>query len=417
MKARRSRQRTTLAEGIYLDASGVSVIARIGTRPNILEDKARFGLVDDDGIPYSKKNCSELIKCRLQLLEDLRVKRARDGGESGSLGDAIDKWKHAFPIPDGVTSGKRYDDHGNLAAWRACPLASVQVEDLKRSQVRAQLLHWHEQEDFAPSTVNHRKQGLTMVLRWQLGADDDSDVRIVTDGIENIPDRPAEARGYPMPILARIINTMSNHGRAIAGGQRPDYSENKIRLRVMAWTGLAHKSLERLERRRVNFREGKLFYPDRRKGKGSAGIWVDLLPPALDALKDFDRAALWGKTFSRSSMRKAFRLAVTKTRKQLVADAETTGDRTMLDQFIAAIPDNPKPYDARHSFLSDAWAESGDLGAVAEIGQHKSLKTTERYTRSAVPVRVSAAIEKQRAKWFPDAKPAATVRDFHVVSK
>ena len=416
------RTRTTLAEGIYLDAHGVTVIARIGSRPNILQATERFGLVDDDDIPYSKSNCDELIKCRLQLLEDLRRKRARAGGEAGSLGAAIDKWKAAFPItppgPDGKrVEDKRADDHTLITHWRKSPLAAEQVDTLKRSQVRAQLQVWTD-AGRGPTTVNHRKRVLADVLRWSLGADDDEDVTIPTDGIANLTPRPAEARGIPMPIVARILATMSDRGRGKKGEARPAHSETKIRMRVMAWTGLARMSLIRLDRRRINFSEGKLYFPARKKGKGSPAVWVDLLPPALDALRDYDRAGLWGKTFSRSSMRKGWKRAVANCLKALEAEAEETGDRTMVEHFLVSVPANSKPYDTRHSFATDAYQQSGDLKGVSALLQHADLKTTERYTKAAVPVAVASVVEKMRAKWFPESpKPGATVRDFHVVSK
>jgi integrase len=186
----------------------------------------------------------------------------------------------------------------------------------------------------------------------------------------------------------------------------------------MAWTGLAQQSLERLERRRVNMREGKLYFPPRQKAKGAPGVWVDLLPAALEALRDYDRAGLWGKTFSRSSMRQSWRRAVTNTRKALQADAEASGDRAMLEQFLTTVPPDCRPYDTLHSILSDVYRQTGDIRATQELGQHASLKTTDRYTKAAVPERIASAIDTMRAKWFPDApKPGATVRDFHVVTK
>jgi len=416
-----SRTRTTLAEGIYQDAHGITVIARLGSRPNILEAKARFPLVDRDGIPYSKKNNGELVACRLQLLANLRDQRARAGGEAGSLGAAIDQWKRDHPLTpraDGkvVIDDKRADDHRLLAHWRTSPLAGELVTAIKRSQVRAQLTVWTA-AGCAPTTFSHRKRALADLLRWSLGADDDEDVSIPTDGIANPPARRRQARGIPMPILARILATMPDRGRATKGGTRPDHSETKIRLRVMGWTGLAHKSLERLERRRVNFREGKMFYPERKKAAGADGVWIDLLPAALDALRDFDRADLWGRRWSRSSMHGSWVRAVTRTRKELEAEATKSGDRAMLEQFETSLASNPYPYDARHSFLSDVYRQTGDPYAVKVFGQHADLKTSEHYTKSAVPEQAAKAIDKMRAKWFPDApKPGATVRDFRVVS-
>lgn len=413
------RKRITLAEGIYLDAHGVSVIARIGSAPNILEAKARFPLTDHDGIPYSKSNNSELVKCRLQLLGDLRDRRAAGGGETGTLGAAIDEWKVAFPLtPPGadgnIVEDKRSDDHRLLAHWRTSALATDAVVTLKRSAIRAQLKTWSS-EGRAPTTVNHRRRALADVLKWALGSDDD-DRSLPTDGIAYLPPPQPEPRGMLMPIVARIIASMPDRGRPTRNEGRADYSETKIRLRVMAWTGLAHKSMERLDRRHVNFGAGKLFLPARKKGKGAPGVWVDLLPPALEALRDYDRVGLWGRPFSRSSMHGSWRRAVVRTRKALVEDAEKSGDRTMLEQFLTSVPPNCRPYDLRHSFLSDVYRQTGDLRAVQELGQHADLKTTNRYTKAAVPERVASAIEQMRKRWFPEtAKPGATVRAFHVV--
>jgi integrase len=417
---RAKRTRITLAEGIYQDAHGISVIARLGSGTNLISaPPVRFPLVDGDGVPYSKQNNVELVMCRLQMLEDLRRKRARSGGEAGSLGAAIDAWKTAFPLTpdrDGTkVEDKRADDHRLLAHWRSAALAADPVTEIKRSQIRAQLTAWTD-AGRAPTTVNHRMRALTMVLRWALEADDDEDITIPTEGIQYLAPREPEARGILMPVLVRILATMSDRGRAGKGESRPDYSENKIRMRVMSWTGLARMSLIRLERRQVNFREGKLFLPLRKKGKGAAGVWVDLLPPGLDALRDFDRARLWGRPFSRSSMRKGWKRAVVNTQKALEAEAAESGDRTMLEQFLITVPANSRPYDTRHSFLSDVYRQTGDIRAVQELGQHKSLKTTDRYTKAAVPERVALAIEKMRARWFPETpKPGATVRDFHVI--
>lgn len=414
-----ARTRRTIVQGIYQDAHGISVIARIGSRPHLLTASARFPLVDHDGIPYSKKNCDELIRCRLQLFEDLRRTRAQAGGEAGSLGAAIDDWKVAHPLTPRshgtIVEDKRADDHRLLTHWRMSPLAVEPVAALTRSQIRAQLQAWTA-AGRAPTTVNHRKRALGDLLRWALGADDDDDVTIPTAGIACLPPRAPEARGVPLPIVVRILATLPDRGRPTGRGIRPTISHTKIRLRVMAWTGLPHRSLVRLERRHVNFRDGKLFLPARKKGKGAPGVWVDALPAALDALRDYDRAGLWGRPFSRASMHKSFRRAVAHTRAALMAEAEVSGDRTLVEQFLAAVPPNCRPYDLRHAYLSEVYRLTGDIKAVQELGQHASRDTTDRYTRAAVPERVAQAIDQMRARWFPDTpKPGATVRAFHVV--
>ena len=421
--AKNKPTKTTIAQGIYQDAHGISVIARVGSGKAIRQSPpVRFPLVDSDGIPYSKKNCAELIKCFLQLREDLKRQRTEAGGDAGSLGAAIDAWKIEFPIPTAKGTEalddlirRRKNDHALVAHWRKATIAATPADAIKRSQVRAQLDAWSK-AGAAASSVNHRKQALTTVLRWSLGVDDDSDIVLPTTGIPNLAGPAVEPRGLLMPVLVYIINSMPDRGRAAKGEDRPEASQTKTRLRIMAWSGLAHASLRRLERRHVNFREHKMWLPIRKKGGGAKGVWVDAMPQAIEALRDYDRLGLWGRKFSESSMRKSWGVAIDNAREALEVEAEKTGDRTMLEQFIVTVPPNCRPYDTRHSFLSDVYRQTGDIKAVKGLGQHASIKTSERYTEAAVPERIATAIDKMRSRWCPDvAKPGATVRDFHVV--
>jgi integrase len=391
----------------------VEVVARIGSGATLQTKREWFEPVDRDGIPYTTKHNRELIQCYLQLVGMLRDARANDGRTAGALGAAIDAWLEQHPRIPGAPS-KHDDYHAHVKPWRSLPLALEPVTAIKRSQIRAQMDQWLA-DGVAASTVIHRRRMLAKVLRHALGAEDqDVEIILATDRIP-LPRQPgAQVRGIPIPIVARILAALPNYGRPIKGGGRAPVSDTRIRLSVMAWTGLAAKSLQRVERRHVNFRTGKLWQPDRRKGGGAAGVWSDLLPPAIDAFREFDRAGLWGKRWSNAGIVTTWRRAVARTRLEL-ADA---GDPVMLEQFDAAIPPDCVPYDLRHSFGTDLYQTSGDLAAVQEALQHASIETTKRYTKGAVPARMAAAIAAMAAKWFPDApKPAGVVRAFQVVEK
>ena len=384
-----------------MDAHGVSVIARLGSGKNMLTATARFELVDDGGLPYSRKNNGELVKCRLQLLEDLKIKRAATGGEAGSLGAAIDAHE---PEPR-----LKY----LYQAWRGLPIASTPVSELKRSQVRAQLTAWAA-AGMSPTSINDRKRALADVLRTTLDIDEDDDDTILpTDKIPNVPRREQQPRGVPLPIIARILASLPDRGRPVKGEKRGTVSHTKIRLHVMAWTGLPNISLTRLLRAKVKFSDHKIWLPSRKKGAGAEGIWVDVLPPAIEWLRHYDAAGLWGRSFSNSSAHRTWKRGIVRTRKALIAEAEETGDRTMLEQFLESVPANCHPYDLRHSYLTDALREGGDIYAVSKMAQHADIKTTEQYLKAAVAGSVASAVDKMRAKWFPDApKPGATVRGF-----
>jgi integrase len=409
-----TRTRQTIGQGLYLDAHGVTVLARIGSGAALREARARFPLVDDDGIPYSKKNCSELVKCRLQLLEDLRRQRATDGSAAGTLGAAIDRWMadHPKPSPPITDADRPIEDlRCLLAAWRREPMAAIPLEQIRRAHVREQLLAWRKAK-LSVSTVKHRRRALAKVLERELNPDGDLDVALPTDQIGPVgPPRRPEPRAIPIPIVMRLLAALADLGRSIKGQPRSRVSATKIRLRVMAWTGLPPKSLMRLERRHVNFRDEKLYQPPRQKGTGAAGQWVDLLPPAVAALRDFDAAGLWGR-FAQSSPREAWQRALTRVERELRDGGETE----LLEQFLVAVPKNCRPYDLRHSLLTELLRQSKDIYATQKYAQHSNIKTTEQYLKSAVPELVAEAVAKMRLAWCPESpvKPAAVL---HLVVK
>jgi integrase len=417
--------RRSIGQGIYQDAHGISVVARIGSGAQLkTSPPVRFPLVDGDGVPYSRRNNRELVACYLRLRAALEDER-RSAGGAGSIGVAIETFLADHPIVRGARDASRCRDLKSLLApWRTsaiAPLAVTTPVPTLRPAIAAVLEAWRKTR--AASTVRKRKEALADVLRPLIRADADGVQNLPTDHIKSGKDTRRAPRGVDLAIVARILAAIPDVGRAKPGEKRPRYSENKIRLRVMAWTGLTRIALVRLTRERVDFANGKIYYPPREKGAGAPGLWVTLLPPALEALRDYDAARLWQTDPARSSQHSAWRRAVATTRAELVAAAANEDDpagvaHRMLEQFTVAVPANCHPYDLRHSFATDTVLRSGDVYAAKEILQHADIKTTEHYIGAAVSPRVAAAIEKMRAFWFPESpKPGAVVRDFHVVSK
>ncbi len=57
-------------------------------------------------------------------------------------------------------------------------------------------------------------------------------------------------------------------------------------------------------------------------------------------------------------------------------------------------PDTLRPYDLRHSYLTEVYLATGDLGAVQAIGGHRQQRTVQRYTGAAVnPLALAAESE------------------------
>lgn len=430
------RRPKAFGQGIYPDAHGITVIARIGSGTTLQSSApVRFALVDADGIPYSRRHNRELVECYLRLRAALVDARRASGG-TGSLGLAIEAFLAAHPVVPGAKNETRCRDLKHLLApWRTSALAALTVTTpiaTLRPQIAQCLETWATtprapgQPPLAASTVNRRKYALAAVFQSIMKLDADGVQTLPTDKIADIAPPKYAPRGIDPAIVARILSMLPDVGRAKTGETRPPYSETKIRLRVMAWTGLTRIDLVRLTKKRVDFAQGKIYYPPREKGKGAAGLWVDVLPSALEALRDYDAARLWGTNPSKSSMYKSWRAAVRNTRAALAAAAETDTDapadreraRRMLAQFDVAVPENCHPYDLRHAFGTETYRRSKDIYATKAIMRHATITTTERYVAATVPDNVAAAIDAMRAFWFPDAKkPSGTVRDFQLVPK
>jgi integrase len=430
MCANRPRITVKLAKGCYADAHGITVRARIGSKNSgtFREARDRFALTDGAGVPYSTKHNRELVARHAQLVEDLRTGRVGAGtaGAPGSVTAAITRFLLEHPASSHDPTRKNEDYKYLLPHWQRSPVGAYPAIHVPRLAIKTQIADWLT-AGVSPSAINSRKRVLGDVLRVELERErakrrtpDADDVIVPTALIKNVRPRELEARGIDMPILLRILDALPDHGRAVKGGTRPAYSETKIRLTVMAWTGLSQKSLTRLERRHVNFDKGRIFLPPRKKGQGAPGVWVDALPQAIAALRAYDTARLWRRSFSRAAMRKSWMKAVARVRATLVAAATaptaTDLDRTMHEQFENCVPLNSRPYDVRHSFLTEALRRSGNMRAVQALAQHRDIKTTERYTKGAVPELVSQAIADMRAVWAPE--PASTSsRDLALMEK
>lgn len=299
----------------------------------------------------------------------------------GTLG--ADLLEYIERLPEG-----RYkkDSRSILQHWIDSPLGSKPRTAITRQDVIDQLSRWTDKK----AAINTRNKRLSRLRRFYLTVDE-PDTPNPTDGLKFTREPDSDNRDIPARIVHLILDSLPDVGRADAGGKRPTFSQSKLRLRCMAWTGLTPASLVKLRPRDVL--RTRAYLPAREKGKGSGARWVDLIPPAAEALQEFVRAGLCGKTWSRSSLRKTWHVGIARARARAAAIATDTGDHSWLEE-IAALPEGCRPYDLRHAFASEIYRITGDLRAVAELLQHTELDTTKRYTKGAVSERVAVAVAK-----------------------
>jgi integrase/recombinase XerC len=235
------------------------------------------------------------------------------------------------------------------------------------------------------STVNHRLRALSNLYRVLDGPLKPNPVRAVPEAVES----PALPRMILPEKIAALLAALPDRGKPRRHARRPAVSATKIRLRIMAWTGLAPAQLVALRRLDVNLEAGTVQTAQRRKGTGAEPVLLPLLPQTVDAFRDYDAAQLWQQGFSTSSVSKSFKIAAKKV----------------------GLPPSVRVYDLRHSFGSRVFLSSGNLAAVGELLQHQDPRTTRRYLLAAVNPVLTAAIAPLRPQpETPAAGPQAGPR-------
>lgn len=235
---------------------------------------------------------------------------------------------------------------------------------LPRSAITAQMIRrqlevWRK-EGYSPGSCNHRRTALMHVYSVLDGKSARNPVRDVPKYHE--PEGPIRALSHSL--IYRILAYM-------------EPSKTRCRLRVMAWTGWPHTQIAKLKPEHLDLEHRQAFVTARRKGKGMHADWLPLLPPAVTALKAFDRWDCYGP-FSPSAMRTSFLLALEK----LNLHREAFGRR----------PITARPYDLRHSFGVLVAALFRDDQVVQRLMLHANPIQTQRYIRAARTYRMDEAL-------------------------
>lgn len=142
----------------------------------------------------------------------------------------------------------------------------------------------------------------------------------------------------------------------------------RTRLRVLMTTGWPASTLMRVEPGQVNWTDGIVTVPPRRKGQGIPARTLPLLPAALTALKALKKLDGFG-TFDTTAMYHAMHRA-----------CKAAGVPTF------------NPYKLRHLFLTRLALATRDDRAVAELGLHSDVRQTRRYTEQSVSPRTAQGI-------------------------
>lgn len=254
-----------------------------------------------------------------------------------------------------------YDEREqDMDRWVAAIGESRIRHSITSAEIRGALQQWRiggrkDGKPLSESACNHRRTALMHFFSVMNGKSGANPVRDVPRFREPDP----EPRGLTYPKLRRIFATMKE-------------SKTKARLMLIAYTGLPHSTIMRLNPEHVNLKGRYAVVPRRRKGAGTQTRIIPLLPEAVAAFKMLIRCDGWGH-FSRGSLRKALH--------QACRTAKVTRIRS---------------YDLRHSFGTAVYEATGDIGAAQALLDHSDIKQTRRYTLKAAAGQMRKALLKTR---------------------
>ncbi|MDQ3169021.1 MAG: site-specific integrase [Acidobacteriota bacterium] len=250
----------------------------------------------------------------------------------------------------------------DIAAWCAA-LGPRSRSTITALDVRQALEQWRKDHKYAGSTLNHRRTALMHLYRVLDGK----------GGYNPVADVPK----YPEHEHAALVHTPADIARALARVRDPKCQRI---LSVAAWTGWPYATICRLVPADLSrLDKGLARVTPRRKGRGTAGRWMPLLPKAIAALRalqipsDIEVGARGTTDTHRGVHRKRLHA-------QWVAAC------------TAAKIQPCRPYDLRHAFGTLIAVTTHDSRAVSELMMHTNEKQTRRYTDAAGIVRATAAI-------------------------
>ena len=377
-------------------------MARQGHRkriaPNIFRDDTRYAVIVKVG--GKPKEHRFLLSTPLAKLEEARDRlkgQARDEERprAGSLAD--DAAQYLLTIED-----KKKRKHRAILCrhWTRVHGRDSRFA-LTKLMIEQQLVSWMD-AGVSPSTCNKRLSVLRGIFNTVNTDDDPNPAAKVKKRKEPEP----EPRGLAYSLIERILGEMPDRGKPTGGGQgsRPTVSLAKLRCAWMAYTGLPPAQSMKIN---PDVDLQRVVTPDpetgadvethvlrgrpRRKGKGTRETWLPLAPQAVEVLALLvthggltTKGTL--KPFSTSSVRQSWMRGCVK----VIAAQLGAGETPLPHKFVtkgtkATLVPLVRPYDLRHSFLTQALRSSGNLRGVQELGQHADARQTQRYIQNAVP--------------------------------
>jgi integrase len=331
------RTRERITTGVYRDQFGIAIIVSVNGTPREFRK-------DANGLRYaSNKGASWYRDERARILAREQHKEARKVDHSDTFRADVERFLNT------LSGGHRLNTEGYMKHWTAF-FGDHQRNTLTEIDVQTAFAKIKK----GASTKRHIRRALVKFYDTLNGITGTNPARVLTP-----PPKPAEkARAIPYEMIEKIFAALTP-------------SRARARLKVLAYVGLPQKQIAQLQPSDLRLSDRELIAHPRRKGAGAAGRAIPLSDVAIAALREFASLNAFG-TFQNSQLVRTFKLG-----------AKRAG---------VTLPDDARPYDLRHSFLTEVYRNSGDPFAVSELGLHATLQQTARYTKGALSERATKAI-------------------------
>lgn len=350
-------KRTRKSTGIYEDRYGFSIAIR--------GKEHRYPL----GTPIE-----HLLKERRRLKDEAGPAISRRGTLRSDCDD------HLRTLPDGRA---RDEQAAMLAHWCDAFGDTSATLSLSAKTIKQQRAAWLSKKRFSQKHLNNMLHALRAVFKTNYPKEPNpaADVPVFTITY-------GDARAIPRDLILRIIDGMADTAWPVNPQKKtPPPNLAKLRLRVMAETGLSQAMLKLVEHKHLDFARKQCYVSMRIKGRGVVGATLDLLDDAVAAFQALVDAGGLG-AFSTRSLAQAWRRAVEREKRAWLAE-EARNDHPRP----WPLSDDVRAYDLRHSFATEVLIATGDLEATANLLRHANINTTRRYAQHASNARASLAVQ------------------------
>lgn len=365
----RRGRRLRLATGIFKDATGLAVILpSVNAKGEPSQEEHRYP-------PHA--DVAKLKAWREDQIKKRKDRQAAGRAPAGTF--AAD----AVTYLEAVTALPRYQQRCvDIGYWvdlfghrRRDSIQSHEIravrdrwltigpKKVQRRPAPGQKAVWTEiAAPLAPQTVALRMRALENL--WTV-----LDGKKAPNPVREVPE-PDQEDGKPRALSYRVVERIFR--------RMPPHHPMTVRLRIMAYAGLAQSELARVTEDDIHLRQRQVWVPGRKKGRGAKGGMVPLSPEAHAAFKALIALEAVGP-FNVSTMWHFFQ--------------RHAGYRDLT------------PYQLRHSFFTGVQNASKDERALVKVSRHSSLVTLRRYTEAAAHPAAVAAVAKFRDGKVPGRVP------------